>query len=535
MEHQRHAERFEREFREAREAGRVEVQRTRILMDAEIEAANNQVNVVRADLEAALARAQNELDTIRMEADTAKEKHELVLEQEADSKREVLREAKERFEGLLEQEAKAKRDALREATEERSRVLYQQRQKHEQILEDMRKQQARELQIVTEDKERLEANLNERLSLADSKVEHLEDKVRHLEERLEVAKSAAQAAVQAAQSAKSPVIAEHAPLVASKSSAPERISPQALRESIAVLQEQLQERETRIEQLQQDLDAVDTEAPNKLKERDIELGWLRELLGVRIDDISDLINTLSRPHFERDAVRDAAIRIRTNLQMEQQEKERLMKRATSGMTGAAQPFPNLTSSISSFASPKAVQLAAALGNWRKGKDAAVSNLSQFANSAPGRRNSSRSSLAPSPSNTTASTPSKPTSGFLSGLMTPPTSNLRRTPPVPSSDGPTRSLAEEMGWDEVTTPRQGPKTADRLPLRRQQQAPSTPPLMRRGSYDQDADGVSVGTDEFGDEYANGSLMDAREGGFEDEVQAQAGRRGSDMFGPGLTTE
>ena len=64
----------------------------------------------------------------------------------------------------------------------------------------------------------------------------------------------------------------------------------------AVLQEQLQEREARIEALEHELAESDTEAPAKLKERDTEINWLRELLGVRIDDLNDLINALAQPY-----------------------------------------------------------------------------------------------------------------------------------------------------------------------------------------------------------------------------------------------
>ncbi|KLJ09993.1 hypothetical protein EMPG_14594, partial [Blastomyces silverae] len=59
---------------------------------------------------------------------------------------------------------------------------------------------------------------------------------------------------------------------------PEKISPQALRESIMVLQDQLQQREGRIEELELDLAAIDKDAPAKVKERETEINWLRELL-----------------------------------------------------------------------------------------------------------------------------------------------------------------------------------------------------------------------------------------------------------------
>ncbi|KAF2661418.1 hypothetical protein K491DRAFT_587276 [Lophiostoma macrostomum CBS 122681] len=429
VEHQKTAERYEREFREAREAGHVEIRRTRVLMEADIEAANNQVNMVRADLEAEVARVRAELDNVRMDADTLKAKHELDLEAASD----------------------AKKQAVVEAFENNKRILQEQQQTFERRLEIFTKEHNRELTIAREDKERAEAYHNDRLSLADQKMDHLNDKVSLLEEKLSIAKEAASAAAAAAQSAKSPSTAGPALI-----GVPEKISPQALRESIAVLQEQLQEREARIESLEHRLAEVDTDAPAKLKERDTEIGWLRELLGVRIDDLNDLINSLAQPSFDRETVRDAAIRIRTNLQMEQSEKERLM-------TGG-QAFPTLAT-LSNFASPKAVQLAAAFGNWRKGRDNASSSL------AGGSRNSSRT---PTPSRTVP--PSA--QSFLSGLMTPPTSNLRRTPDLPSSGLRSQNLRSNSSSSRDSNAG--------FPSLGKQPVPSTPPLMRKASYDQDAE-------------------------------------------------
>ena len=308
---QKTADRYAREYHEAREAGRAEVQRTRILMEAQLEAANNSVNIVRRELEGEISLTRAELENVRLDADTAKAKHELDLEQAADERRDGIREAME-----------ARNIALQEQQQNHEHRMEALRHQHELYLADLRQQQTRVIANAYEDKQRSEALLNERLTFADSKIDHLEDKVLHLEDKLEVAKSAAHAAAVAAQSAKAPVAAA---ATTSTSKLPEKVSPQALRESIVVLQEQLQEREGRIEGLEQELDQVDKDAPAKLKERDTEIGWLRELLGLRIDDISDLVNMLSQPAFDRTVVRDTAIRIRTNLQMEQQEKERLMR------------------------------------------------------------------------------------------------------------------------------------------------------------------------------------------------------------------
>ncbi|OAL50792.1 hypothetical protein IQ07DRAFT_611618 [Pyrenochaeta sp. DS3sAY3a] len=440
LEHQKNAERYERDMREARDAAHVEIRRTRVLMEADIDAANNQVNIVRHDLESEIARVRADLDQVRLDADTAKEKHELDLEAASD----------------------VKKQAVHEALESKRHSLQEQQRVFERQLEHIKQEHSRALNFAHEDKARAEAFHNDKLALADSKADHLKDRIALLEEKLQVAKEAAHAAAAAA--SKSPTHASYA------NSGVEKISPQALRESIHVLQEQLQEREGRIESLERDLEDVDTEAPAKLKERDTEITWLRELLGVRIDDLNDLINSLSQPTFDRETVRDAAIRIRTNMQMEQSEKERLI-------SGGQQSFPTL-STLSNFASPKAVQLAAAFGNWRKGRGEAASALA--GSSGNNSRNQTPSRPAPASAQS-----------FLSGLMTPPTSNLRRTPDLPSSTSSKRPqnlrsssisshTSTEAGFPGLGG---GKQTVSSLSS---QHIPRTPPLMRKANYDQDAE-------------------------------------------------
>ncbi|KAF1931026.1 uncharacterized protein M421DRAFT_364493 [Didymella exigua CBS 183.55] len=433
VEHQNNAHRYERDMREAREAAHVEIRRTRVLMEADLDAANNQVNVVRHNLESEVARVRAELDSVRLEAETAREKHELELEAASD----------------------ATKQAVEEAVQKSKRTLHEQQQAFERGFDRLKQEHARALEFAREDKQRAEAFHEDKLALADSKLDHFKDKIALLEEKLVVAKEAASAAVAAA--AKSPTTTGPSTL-----GSHEKISPQALRESISVLQEQLQERESRIESLEQQLSDVDTEAPSKLKERDTEITWLRELLGVRVDDINDLINALAQPTFDRETVRDAAIRIRTNLQMEQSEKERLI-------SGGQSNFPTLAT-LSNFASPKAVQVAAAFGNWRKGRQNAASALA-----------------GPSASSSRNQTPSRPTTNsaqsFLSGLMTPPTSNMRRTPDFPSSSRPKDLRSNSM---QSTDSRSSTATEQGFPsLGKRTAAPSTPPLLRKASYDRDA--------------------------------------------------
>ena len=407
--------RYQREFEEARESGLSEVQRTRHYLQAEIEAANNQVNVVRQDLEDQVSRLRAELDHVRLEADTTKARSEMLLEEAVETKRKEV-------------------DDIN--------------RKHENEIEDLQTRHERQLGNAIEDHQRSEEQLLERLSLSSSKMEHLQDRVTHLEERLEIAKAAAHAAAQAARSASvsSPDASQR---IASKSitkgmELPEKISPQALRESIIVLQEQLQEREQTIEQLEQKLSTVDLDAPSKISKRDDEITWLRELLAVRIGDLQDIINAVSEEDFDPATVKDAAIRLKANLQMEQQERER-------AMNGAGY-LPNIAASIKEAATPRVAQVvgpvAAAWGNWRKSQE-------------------------------TGSTPSKASpQSFLSGLLTPPASSIRTPTTQPTAFNSTgrRFTAQQLA-------NRSSKRQEKMPAR--DDPPATPLMMRKASYDQDA--------------------------------------------------
>ncbi|KAL4786069.1 hypothetical protein BJX76DRAFT_142207 [Aspergillus varians] len=438
--------RFEREFNEARESSRVEIQRTRTSLETDLDVANTQVNIVRAELEAQIVRLQTQLDNVKLDSDTSRERYEM----------------------LLEEAYETKAAAVANAVESKEFAMDEQRKLHERILNDLRERHARALHNTSEDRQRTENHLIERLQLSDDKVQHLQERVAHLEEKLEITQSAARAAAEAAQSAKSTGLgtASHSSSPSMQlnqgSSVPEKISPQALRESILVLQDQLQQRETRIDELEHEASTVDKDAPTKIKERDTEINWLRELLGVRLDDLQDIINTLSQPSFNQHSVRDAAIRLKANLQMQQQEKERAMN---------GQSFPSLRSLSELTASPRALPLAAAAawGNWRKGRENSGSNSSE-------------------------QTPSKssPASTFLSGLLTPPSSNARQ---VSNNSAPTtpawRRSSESRplkGYNTASQP--SSSRADKI-----QEPPTTPPLLRRSSYDHDAEPT---------EYAQSSL-------------------------------
>ena len=378
-----------------------------------------------------IARLRQEIDLVTTDADRSRSRYELMLE---------------------------------EASESRSAALGEAAGSHETSVKELKAQHERILDNAFEDKQRSEAYFGKQLSLADEKMVHYQDRINHLEEKLELARSAAYAAVQAAQSktvftSSSPRTSLPTTEVSDSGPLPQKISPQALRESVLVLQEQLQERETRIEQLEYRLSSVDTNAPERLKDAEIEVTWLRELLGIRVQDLDELIATVSQPLYNPASVKDAAIRLKANLQMEQQEKGR-----------ALASFPSLANISNFAASPKALPLAAAAawGNWRKGRD------SVWANQTPSK--------------------SSPQS-FFAGLMTPPSTQLRTTPP--SGDSEICPSSSRQPFRAPTKSKQSVRRQverDR-PLRCQsQQDPVTPPLMCKDNYDLDASEGNAYSDE-----------------------------------------
>jgi hypothetical protein len=442
------AMRYQREFEEARESGLSEVQRTRKYMQAEIESANNQVNVVREDLENQVLRLRSEIDQVRLDADTAKEKHEMLLEEANNIKTSTIEDLK---------------------------------QKHADVIDDIVAQHERQLGNTMEDAQRSEQHLLERLSLSSAKTEHLQDRVQHLEEKLEIANEAANAAAKAARTANvsaGPATHQSYRRVSRGSELPEKISPQALRESIMVLQEQLQDREQKIEELEAVLSNVDPDAASKISKRDDEIMWLRELLSVRKADLQDIVSTLSTAQYDPEQIKDAAIRLSANLQMEEVERER----AING--GSALNLPNFAVSLRDAASPRVAQavgpLAAAWGNWRKSRE---STASQFVST-------SSSSATPRQSNSPVN------SSFLSGLMTPPSTNSQISSRQPTAFGSTgqRFTSAQLANRTRVAPHQAlskphdtgsQRSSPRKPALMSGGMPSTPPMMQKASYDLDA--------------------------------------------------
>ncbi|CAH0016760.1 unnamed protein product [Clonostachys rhizophaga] len=463
---QQRASEAEREFEEARESGLSEVKRTRMAMQTEIDAANHQVNVVREELEEQYSKLRAELDSFKLDADTVKARNEMLLE-----------------------------DA--EAT--KAMEIEQLKQKHQNELEDLEARYEQQRNARDEESSKTEENLLERLSFSSTKIDHLQDRINHLEEKLEVSKEAAAAAVAAAKSAaaaesKAPAQTQSRSQP-DKSDLPEKISPQALRESIMVLQEQLQAREQRIEELEQTVAKSDPEAEVKISKRDDEISWLRELLAVRHGDLQDIITALSGNNFDHERVKDAAIRLKANLQMEEQERERAMSGAS------ALSLPSIAQSIT--ASPRVAQtigpIAAAWGNWRKGSTSSFAGFTARPGLSAGSRNGTPSRAQQVSRN------SQP-----NGLMTPPASNVRQMPVLetkpqptafsstgrryPSHGNPSRARnvsdtsrqAEDMSSSEVVMPH---------PAEEEEEQPMTPTMMRSTHYDSDAQPADYYDDEF----------------------------------------
>ncbi|KAI0805150.1 hypothetical protein GGR55DRAFT_681435 [Xylaria sp. FL0064] len=466
-------DRARQEVVEAKDLAAIEAQQARESISAELEAARAQVHIVKIDYEEELGKLRAELDQVRLDADTANAHHEMMLEEAQYSKEAELQAVKA-----------AKAAELEESI-----------RKHQNELEDVQARYERQISNAAEDAQRTEQNLLERLSLSASKTEHLQDRVAHLEEKVQIAQEAAKAAAQAAAQASRTIAmpepsAHPGPVGQTKQLAqamqlPEKISPQALRESIMVLQEQLQAREQRIEELEQTVAELDPDAATKISKRDDEITWLRELLAVRHSDLQDIISALSADKYDGEGVKDAAIRLKANLQMEEQERERAMN------GGSALNLPNIAATISKAATPRVAQavgpLAAAWGNWRRSNQSSLSLSGVKSSPAPGR------SATPSKSNSVSSQ-----NGLLSGLMTPPASGIRNTPqaepsqPQPTAFGNTgRRYTAEQFANRARGPSATARPADKIPLastpppRQDRMEPRTPPMMRSNSYDDDA--------------------------------------------------
>ncbi|KAL8660344.1 MAG: hypothetical protein Q9202_006653 [Teloschistes flavicans] len=422
---------YERQIHDQKEAARLERERMQNNLDDNGKAAATELSAMR-----------NRLESIVMD-----------LQAQAHQAQEVATLEKTKYEQVLQEAASSRSVAL----EERQKL-------NDKIINGLTEQHEHTLQSALQEKQQVERQSDERSAFAKEKLIHYRDKISHLEEKLEIAKSAAQAAVQAVQSQRSITDVSYQRGSSSSGSSrnlPEKTSPQALRESILVLQEQLQDRESQIERLEQQISVVDLHAPTKCKAQETEIAWLRELINVRTDDLQDLIVALAQPAYNREAVKDAAIRLKANIEMEQQEKERAL--------GGPHSFPSFANISTLASSPRAFPLAAAAawGNWRRGQNTALSDSSTVAQHRSTETPSSILPLMP---------------GMVSGLLTPPRSDLRsRDQSNAASRTPTPTSSSS--WQRNVLTGQG-KPAQRS------NPPQTPSLTRKASYDADAASADV---------------------------------------------
>lgn len=439
---------YERENHEHKSAFKIQT------LQDELDTSRQTIRDLQSDADARVIRLQNELNGAAADLQAQKVKHDRALEHAHEVHKESLAAAYSKYTTELDEKLA----------------------RHEDRLLELKEQHARDLQRAAEEKHQGEQRLVHRVELAQDKVEHLTSKISSLEEQLDVTKSAARAAVQAATSKNfttlgvltpaSSVIASP-PQRSSMSNAsasaptargselPEKISPQALRETILVLQEQLQHRESEIDRLETDLASVDREAPRLVKERDAETAMLRELLDVRLSDLQELIDACEQSDFDRISVKDAAIRLRTSIQMDAQLKERGLNPTTSSANSLTSSLANLTQS------PRQMVAAAAWGNWRRVRDSGVgSAISDAVTGTP-----SRSSSTPS--------------SFLTGIMTPPPS--MRTPPrqdTERSASSSRSIAPNTV--RRTNTMSGLSSGGARPLRTMNSQPRTLSSARKTS-------------------------------------------------------
>ncbi|CEJ93591.1 hypothetical protein VHEMI09169 [[Torrubiella] hemipterigena] len=520
-----------RESEEAREGGSLILERTKTIMQIEMEGLRrqlqehvqkhhgivqehkNEIESHRAEIEgykaeieshkAAVENHRAQVEDHKTRADGVRERSASMLETAAASRQQEADELKLAHSGVIDdlklaqitivEDLKSSHAAtIDDLKATHTSTIDDLKATHTSTIDDLKAQHERQLANAVEDGQRAEQALSERLGLSAEKLDHLTDKVAHLqdrndhlEEKLSVAKQAAAAAAAAAKSAgvdtralaSVPVASPAAP-VNKQLELPEKISPQALRESIMVLQEQLQAREQRIEELEQTVAKLDPEAPVKISKRDDEITWLRELLAVRHGDLQDIITALSTEQFDRERVKDASIRLKANLQMEEQERERAMN------GGSAISLPNIAAGLQA-ATPRVAQAVGsglnAWDRWRKSSQPFLSGVlsspsgSVQSSGTPSRSKSSSFNLLTPP----ASGRAQPTAFSSTGRRYPSqklaVNRVRSEAPETSSDAV--AAVAEADEAESTTIEAGPAP--------EAEAPSTPPMTVQSGYDSDA--------------------------------------------------
>ncbi|KAI5820779.1 hypothetical protein BZA77DRAFT_299829 [Pyronema omphalodes] len=360
MENQNKISQLVYELDNARDLAKEEAQKVRYNLHDDVAAANAEVAAVKEQL-----RKEIEL------ANTEKEKMEQL------------------FTEIQEEHAKA----LEDVTRSKQTALSDLQRKYERQLDDEKAAHTRALRIATEDAERSEY-FNKNLKLH---IETLQTQVTGLTENLKIVNTAARfvttSAVRDIQS--------------NKQTESKSIDERALKETVHVLQSQLQERESRIETLSTELSTL-TFDRQQLKQTEGQLNMYRELLDLRIDDLEEIIHTCNLPHLDRGSLQDAATRLRASLQMHRDERERAMGITTEPEAeGFAAYIPaSVTKNL-----PQLPGVASAAWNTFKNRGKAV------AESTGSPTKTGATTPTPTPSR-----PSSSASNFLNSILTPPTSS-----------------------------------------------------------------------------------------------------------------
>ncbi|KAI5795151.1 hypothetical protein EDC01DRAFT_615463 [Geopyxis carbonaria] len=204
-------------------------------------------------------------------------------------------------ERTLKKAAESANAALKDELHNKEREAKEAKRSHERSMRFAKEDHERSVKFAKEN----DSFLEQKLKNAESNADHLREMIASLTENFKIANSAAQAAAQAAATASQ----------ANGTNSDDR----ALRESVDVLQSQLQERETRIEQLESQLSSIDRPA---VKQVQGQLNMYRDILEVRIDDLNEIIHMCKMPNADLAAIHDAATRLQASLEMQRQSGER---------------------------------------------------------------------------------------------------------------------------------------------------------------------------------------------------------------------
>ncbi|TGZ76737.1 hypothetical protein EX30DRAFT_375271 [Ascodesmis nigricans] len=435
-------EALEKEMESGREHSQEELERLSAAMGTEIQAANAESAAARSSLEKQVSELQEQLNSTILASDEERDR----LQQESS-------ESIESHLTQLEEIRTQHNREIKELTEKHASSMADLKHRFENKLASITAKHDRAFKHVTEDADRERYFLSQKLELSQTETAHLKDHIASLKsqlaslsDNLKIANQAAQAAASAATTVK-------------EMSTPHLSDERALRESLTVLQSQLQEREARIEELESKLAAFNV---IKIKQTEGQLVMYREICEMRIDDLQEIIHACSLPNLDRAQLRDAATRLKASLDMQFQDAERNVGSSTPKVQSSATPAA-ATAAASLIASKLPSVATSAWANWRKSTASPAPSPSP----APAQP---RLPLQQQQQESPSSRPTSSASMFLNGILTPaqqpPSSSRppRNTPFIgrsdaaykrPSTGTSTTIIGRERGESSASTaPRSG---------------------------------------------------------------------------------